>query len=156
MVSGCDWFYWTTAIVMVHICEVCVTCVLCQERKMSSVLSSSQQPEEKGAAVAPFSRWDSSDRGVRVPGSVRPERVGRGPPLSFVWCRGCFPLPTLRSKPPLSLQGEGWSAVASLRTHRIMKGFSSESWKQYVFLTKWAVTLIAVPYCSIPFYVLIH
>lgn len=35
--------------------------------------------------------------------------------------------------------------AGSLRTHRIIKGFPSESWKQYIFLTKWAVTLIALP-----------
>lgn len=35
--------------------------------------------------------------------------------------------------------------AGSLRTHRILEGFPNESWKQYVFLTKWAVTLIALP-----------
>lgn len=56
-----------------------------------------------------------------------------------------FPRRALQSTLLVSLWGGGMRKVGSLRTHRIIKGFPSESWKQYIFWTKWAVTLIAVP-----------
>ena len=102
---------------------------------MAYVIQTSQQPREE--ALVSLHLMDERSQALRRSGthfrSLEEEEVSWEFPtqLCIMWVS--FPLPTLQSTLLFSLWGGGKRKVGSLRTHRTIKGFPSESWKQYIF-----------------------